>query len=191
MSKPVEAKDVLNPGREIVASGYCIYGTSTQLYLALANKVNGFTLDLTIGEFVLTHKNVHIKKHAPIYSINEGNTKKWPAPVKNYIESVKFPSEGPSFSLRYIGSMVADVHRTLLYGGIFIYPQDSSSPNGKLRLLYECAPLSFLVVCAGGHATTGTQPVLDVVPTELHQRIPIALGSLLDVQRYEAFFNTN
>jgi fructose-1,6-bisphosphatase I len=134
MDKPIQASDILLPGKKLIASGYCIYGTSTQLYIALANKVNGFTLDLTIGEFVLTHKNVHIKKHAPIYSINEGNTKKWPAPVKNYIESVKFPSEGTAFSLRYIGSMVADVHRTLLYGGIFIYPQDSSSLEREAAL---------------------------------------------------------
>lgn len=182
-------KDVLRPGREMVAAGYCMYGSSANIVLSTGSGVDGFTLDSTIGEFILTHPKIQIPGRGKIYSINEGNAMYYHEPVTKYLESIKYP-EPPKkpYSARYIGSMVADVHRTLLYGGIFCYPSDKKSANGKLRMLYEAFPMAFLTEQAGGLATTGEKRVLDVEPTSIHQRCPIFLGSKDDVQDLLSFF---
>lgn len=168
----------------MVAAGYTMYGSSCNLVLSTGQGVNGFTLDESLGEFILTHPEIKIPSRGKIYSFNEGNSKYFDEPTKAYLESIKFPkdeSKSP-YSARYIGSMVADVHRTLLYGGIFGYPGDSKSKNGKLRILYEAFPMAFLTEQAGGMASTGTQRILDVQPTGIHDRLPVFLGSKEDVQ---------
>lgn len=182
-------KDVLRPGRDMVAAGYCMYGSSANIVLSTGSGVDGFTLDNSIGEFILTHPNIQVPARGKIYSINEGNSMYYHEPVTKYLESVKFP-ESPKkpYSARYIGSMVADVHRTLLYGGIFCYPSDKKSKSGKLRLLYEAFPMAFLTEQAGGVATTGEKRVLDVEPKDIHERCPIFLGSKDDVEDLLSFF---
>lgn len=181
--------NVLQPGKNMLAAGYCMYGSSCTLVLSTGTGVNGFTLDPSLGEFILTHPNIKIPKKGKIYSVNEGNTKNWDAPTAKYVEQCKFPKDGSSpKSLRYIGSMVADVHRTLLYGGIFLYPADTKSPNGKLRVLYEVFPMSFLMEQAGGQAFTGKQRALDLVPKNIHERSPIFLGSYDDVEEIKALY---
>ncbi|XP_023156550.1 fructose-1,6-bisphosphatase, cytosolic isoform X2 [Zea mays] len=156
----VTLEDVLQPGTNMLAAGYCMYGSSCTLVLSTGNGVNGFTLDPSLGEFILTHPNIKIPRKGKIYSVNEGNAKNWDGPTAKFVEKCKYPEDGsPPRSLRYIGSMVADVHRTLLYGGIFLYPADQKSPNGKLRVLYEVFPMSFLMEQAGGQAFTGKQRV--------------------------------
>ncbi|KYO20702.1 fructose-1,6-bisphosphatase 1 [Alligator mississippiensis] len=178
-------RDALQSGRNIVAAGYALYGSATMLVLATVSGVNCFMLDPAIGEFILVDKDVKIKKKGNIYSLNEGYAKYFDPAVTEYIKKKKFPEDGSSpYGARYIGSMVADVHRTLVYGGIFLYPANSKSPKGKLRLLYECNPMAFVIEKAGGMATTGNQAVLDVVPEDIHQRLPIVLGSPDDVQEY-------
>ncbi|XP_059631611.1 fructose-1,6-bisphosphatase, cytosolic-like [Cornus florida] len=182
-------KDVLQPGKNMVAAGYCMYGSSCTLVLSTGGGVNGFTLDPSLGEFILTHPDIKIPAKGKIYSVNEGNAKNWDAPTANYVERCKFPKDGSSpKSLRYIGSMVADVHRTLLYGGIFLYPADKKSPNGKLRVLYEVFPMSFLMEQAGGQSFTGKQRALDLVPEKIHERSPIFLGSYDDVEEIKALY---
>ncbi|URE24705.1 Fructose-1-6-bisphosphatase [Musa troglodytarum] len=179
----VTLDEVLQPGKNMLAAGYCMYGSSCTLVLSTGSGVNGFTLDPSLGEFILTHPDIKIPKKGKIYSVNEGNAKNWDGPTTKYVEKCKYPKDGASpKSLRYIGSMVADVHRTLLYGGIFLYPADKKSPNGKLRVLYEVFPMSFLMEQAGGQAFTGKQRALDLVPTKIHQRSPIFLGSYDEVE---------
>jgi len=181
--------DVLRPGREMVAAGYTMYGSSANLVLSTGNGVNGYTLDTALGEFILTHPNIKIPPRGKIYSFNEGNSMYFHSPVVNYLKSIKFPEKGKSpYSARYIGSMVADVHRTLLYGGIFGYPDDTKSKNGKLRLLYEAFPMAFLTEQAGGIATTGRGRILDVVPKDIHERCPVFLGSKEDVLDLMKFY---
>ncbi|XP_006655360.1 fructose-1,6-bisphosphatase, cytosolic-like [Oryza brachyantha] len=185
----VTLEDVLQPGTNMLAAGYCMYGSSCTLVLSTGNGVNGFTLDPSLGEFILTYPNIKIPTRGKIYSVNEGNAKNWDAPVTKFVEKCKFPQDGSSpKSLRYIGSMVADVHRTLLYGGIFLYPADKKSPNGKLRVLYEVFPMSFLMEHAGGQAFTGKQRALELVPRKLHDRSPIFLGSYDDVEDIKAMY---
>jgi len=175
-------KDVLRPGSEMVAAGYTMYGSSANLVLSTGSGVNGYTLDASLGEFILTHPNITIPSRGKIYSFNEGNEMYFHPPVLAYLKSIKYPATQKSpYSARYIGSMVADVHRTLLYGGIFGYPNDKKSKNGKLRLLYEAFPMAFLTEQAGGIATTGTKRILDIVPTSIHERCPVFLGSRDDV----------
>ncbi|CAI9771420.1 unnamed protein product [Fraxinus pennsylvanica] len=182
-------EDVLQPGKNMVAAGYCMYGSSCTLVLSAGRGVNGFTLDPSLGEFILTHPDIKIPNKGKIYSVNEGNAKNWDSPTAKYVEKCKFPKDGSSpKSLRYIGSMVADVHRTLLYGGIFLYPADKKSPNGKLRVLYEVFPMSFLMEQAGGQAFTGKQRALDLVPKKIHERSPIFLGSYDDVEDIKALY---
>ncbi|VAH19599.1 unnamed protein product [Triticum turgidum subsp. durum] len=182
-------EDVLQPGTDMIAAGYCMYGSSCTLVLSTGNGVNGFTLDPSLGEFILTHPNIKIPNKGKIYSVNEGNARNWDAPTAKYVERCKFPQDGSSpKSLRYIGSMVADVHRTLLYGGIFLYPADKKSPNGKLRVLYEVFPMSFLMEQAGGQSFTGKQRALEIVPAEIHQRSPIFLGSYDDVEEIKSLY---
>ena len=178
-------EDCLQRGTEQLAAGYFIYGSSTMMVYTTGHGVNGFTLDPSLGEFLLSHENIKIPKRGRIYSINEGNIHKWDEATRRYIEYVKQDqkSDGRPYSLRYIGSLVADFHRNLLKGGIFLYP----GPKGKLRLLYEAAPLSMVVEQAGGSASTGSQRILDVNPESLHQRVPLIIGSTDDVALYEQF----
>ncbi|KHN73524.1 Fructose-1,6-bisphosphatase isozyme 2 [Toxocara canis] len=174
--------DVLRPGRKMVAAGYALYGSATMVVLSTGDGVNGFTLDPSIGEFMLTHRDMKCKPRGTVYSINEGYSKHWTKGIAEYIRSKKDPPAGKkSYAQRYVGSMVADVHRTLLNGGIFLYPATASQPHGKLRLLYECFPMAYIMENAGGMATTGTSPVLDIQPESIHQRAPIILGSKEDV----------
>ncbi|GAB0494960.1 hypothetical protein MMPV_006257 [Pyropia vietnamensis] len=176
--------NTMQPGSSLVAAGYCMYSSSCMMVLTTGDGVNGFTLDPQIGEFVLTHPKITIPSRGKIYSFNEANEPAWDPVLREYITNLKTGNNrsGKPYSSRYIGSMVADVHRTLIYGGIFGYPADKKNPNGKLRLLYECAPMSFLVEQAGGMSTTGSERVLDVIPKEVHQRLPLILGSSEDVQ---------
>jgi fructose-1,6-bisphosphatase I len=173
----------LQPGKRLVASGYCMYSSSTVFVLTLGNGVNGFTLDPTIGEFVLTHPNIQIPKRGKIYSINEANYFDWDPALQEYVNNLKAGKgeSGEKYSARYIGSMVGDIHRTLLYGGIFGYPGDAKNPDGKLRLLYEGAPMSFILEQAGGKSTTGSQRVMEIAPQKVHQRVPVFLGSPDDI----------
>jgi len=175
-------QDALKPGRQLVAAGYALYGSATMMVLSSGNGVNGFTLDPAIGEFVLTDPNMQIPAKGKIYSINEGYAAQWDDALKEYIDTKKNPKTGKAYGARYIGSMVADVHRTIKYGGIFIYPATKDAPKGKLRLLYECNPMAYIVEQAGGAATNGSIPILDIQPTALHQRAPVFLGSKDDVQ---------
>eukprot|EP00543_Licmophora_paradoxa_P004598 CAMPEP_0202450936 /NCGR_PEP_ID=MMETSP1360-20130828/9470_1 /ASSEMBLY_ACC=CAM_ASM_000848 /TAXON_ID=515479 /ORGANISM="Licmophora paradoxa, Strain CCMP2313" /LENGTH=372 /DNA_ID=CAMNT_0049069373 /DNA_START=254 /DNA_END=1372 /DNA_ORIENTATION=- len=176
--------NTLQPGTNLVASAYCLYSSSTFFVLTLGNGVYMFTLDEQLGEFVLSKPNVKIPEESAIISFNEANLDKWDAPMKETVLKWR-NGEGKSgkrFSSRYIGSMVGDVHRTLLYGGVFGYPGDTKNPNGKLRLLYEGAPMSFIMEQAGGIATTGTERVMEIVPEIVHQRVPVVMGSKNDIQ---------
>ncbi|RYD57701.1 MAG: class 1 fructose-bisphosphatase [Sphingobacteriales bacterium] len=179
LGKPCTPEDFLQPGNRLMAAGYVIYGSSTMMVYATKQGINGFTLEPSIGEFCLSHPDMKCPEKGKIYSLNQGNSCKYSEGVKSFLEYCmeNKKEEGRPYSHRYIGSMVADMHRTLIKGGIFMYPADSSSPKGKLRLQYECNPMAFLVEAAGGVASTGTGSVLDVVPTELHQRVPIYIGS--------------
>lgn len=168
----------LQPGANLVAAGYILYSSSVIFMLSIGHGVQGFSLDPAIGEFVLTHPNVRIPARGKIYSFNEANSDNWDPVLQDYIRSMK----KRGYSSRYIGSLVGDVHRTLIYGGVFGYPADKKNPNGKLRLLYECAPMAFLMEQAGGIATTGKQRILDIVPQGVHQREPLICGSSADVQ---------
>ena len=172
-------EDFLQKGNQLMAAGYVIYGSSTMMVYATKQSANGFTLEPSIGEFCLSHPEIKVAEKGKIYSINQGNTCKFSEGVKNFLNYCMEDNKdaGRPYSHRYIGSMVADIHRTLIKGGIFLYPADRSNKNGKLRLMYECNPMSFLIEAAGGMATTGEGRVLDVEPTELHQRVPIFIGS--------------
>jgi len=180
--------DFLQAGNKQVAAGYVIYGSSTMLVYTTGAGVNGFTLDPSIGEFCLSHPGIMIPPSAKIYSINQGYYEKFEEGLKRFISwcQVEDKSSGRPYSLRYIGSMVADIHRNLIKGGIFIYPKTTSDPKGKLRLLYECNPMAFIVEQAGGRATTGSQRILDIHPSALHQRSPIYIGSSGLVEKAEA-----
>jgi len=178
--------DCLQPGLKQVAAGYVIYGSSVMLVYTLGHGVHGFTLDPTIGSFLLSHPDIRIPAKGKTYSINEGNAIAWDPGTAKYVQWLKQkdPASARPYSLRYVGTLVADVHRTLINGGIFLYP---ASPKPKLRLLYEANPMAMLIEQAGGRATTGTQRILEVQPTELHQKVPLILGSAEDVKTYEEF----
>ncbi|KAI7697326.1 Fructose-1, 6-bisphosphatase isozyme 2, partial [Sarcoptes scabiei] len=182
-SNPPSLQDVLQPGNKLVAAGYALYGSATMVVLSVNHgPVNGFVLDPAIGEFILTDPDMRLKSSGKIYSINEGYENEWNDGVKRYVQSKKYPKPGQkAYGARYVGSMVADVHRTLKYGGIFMYPATKSSPNGKLRLLYEANPMAYIIERAGGMATTGTMPILDTKPKSIHERVPVFLGSKQDV----------
>ncbi|MDD8017168.1 MAG: class 1 fructose-bisphosphatase [Bacteroidota bacterium] len=182
-------EDCIQPGYKQIAAGYVVYGSSTMLVYTTGDGVHGFTLDPSIGEFLLSHENIQIPKRGKIYSVNEGNYKWWDSGVKKYIKYLQEedkPTNRP-YSGRYIGSMIADVHRTLLYGGIFLYPGDSRNPNGKLRLMYEGNPIAYIMEQAGGRAIDGSRRILDVVPKKLHQKTPVFVGSEEDVTICEKF----
>lgn len=174
---PVVLQDFLQPGNRQVAAGYVIYGTSTMLVYTTGHGVNGFTLNPAIGTFYLSHPNIRIPENGQIYSVNEGNYIHFPQGVKNYIKYCQEETENRPYTSRYIGSLVSDIHRNMIKGGIYLYPQTSASPNGKLRLLYECNPMAFVVEQAGGKASDGHLRILDLMPTELHQRTPFYCGS--------------
>jgi len=173
-------------GRKMVAGGYVIYGSSTMMVYSSGNGVHGFTLDPSVGEYILSHPFIKFPESGKIYSINEANYNRWDDATKNFIQHLK-NNEERQYTSRYIGSLVADFHRNLLKGGIFIYPEDSKNPQGKLRLLYECAPLAYIAEQAGGMAVNGKENILDIVPTELHQKEPLAIGSKYEVETYMKF----
>jgi fructose-1,6-bisphosphatase I len=179
----------LQPGTKIVAAGYSVYGSATTLVLSTGHGVHGFTLDPTVGEFFLSHPSIQCPERGSTYSINEGNHARWDERTRKWASWIK--SEDPAQKLpyghRYVGSLVADAHRTLLKGGIFAYPSDKKSPGGKLRLLYEANPMAFLLEQAGGMATNGVDRILDIVPKGLHDRTPLVLGSKHDVATYRQF----
>jgi len=174
-------EDALQPGKKLVAAGYVVYGSSTMLVYSTGHGVHGFTLDPSVGEFLLSHENIRIPARGKIYSVNEGHSAYWDEPTKKYVEYLKSPEAGP-YKARYIGSMVADVHRTLLYGGIFMYPGTKKAPGGKLRLLYEANPMGLIIERAGGMASTGKERILDIQANDLHQRVPLFMGSEDDVR---------
>jgi fructose-1,6-bisphosphatase I len=181
-------EDCLQEGYKQEVAGYIVYGSSTMLVYTAGHGVHGFTLDPAFGEFILSHEDIKIPKHGRIYSLNEGNYFSWPKGLKNYIKYLQANYfEGKPYQARYVGSMVADIHRTLLYGGIFIYPGDRRNAKGKLRLVYECNPVSFIVEAAGGRATNGSRKILELKPESLHERTPIFIGSEEDVLLVEKF----
>lgn len=181
--------DFLQPGLDLVAAGYVIYGSSTMLVFSTGNGVNGFTLDTSIGVFCLSHPNMRVPKDGKMYSINEGNYKAFPEGVKRYIKYCQEEDEATDrpYTSRYIGSLVADFHRNLIKGGIYIYPSTGKNPHGKLRLMYENIPLAFLVEQAGGKASDGKNRIMSIKPTDLHQRTPLFIGSKNMVEKAEAF----
>jgi fructose-1,6-bisphosphatase I len=184
--------DVLQPGSRQLAAGYVLYGSSTMLVYTVGRGVHGFTLDPSVGEFLLSHHDIRIPKRGSIYSVNEGNFPFWPERTQAWIKALKGTENpaGKPYSMRYIGSLVADFHRTLFKGGIFAYPMDQKDPKkprGKLRLLYEAAPMAMIAVNAGGKASDGATPILDLQPRELHERVPLFIGSEDDVAFAESF----
>ena len=186
------AKDFLQPGVQQVAAGYAIYGPSTMMVLTLGRGTHGFTLDREIGAFILTHPDLRIPERTTEFAINASNERFWEPPVRRYVEECVAGKTGPretDFNMRWIASMVAEVHRILMRGGLFMYPRDSKDPvrPGRLRLMYEANPMSMLVEQAGGAASTGRERILGVVPAELHQRIPVILGSRQEVERIERY----
>ncbi|MFN7976363.1 MAG: class 1 fructose-bisphosphatase [Acidobacteriota bacterium] len=194
---PGTREDCLQPGKNLVAAGYVLYGSSTMLVYTTGRGVHGFTLDPSVGEFLLSHPDIKIPPRGKIYSVNEANSYTWGAGTRKYVDWVKTPDKasGRPYSTRYIGSLVADFHRNLLYGGIFLYPGDerdpAKPPQGKLRLLYEANPLAFVAEQAGGAASTGRERILDIEPTSLHQRVPLIIGSRDDVKMAEEFIRGN
>ena len=178
------ANDLLQTGRKQVAAGYILYGASTMLVYSTGNGVHSFTLDPSLGEFILAQENIQIPEDGAIYSLNEGNFWQWEEPLREY---VRYVHRNEGYSARYGGALVGDFHRILLQGGVFLYPGTVKKPEGKLRLLYESAPLAFLTEQAGGRATTGTQEILDVVPDKIHMRTPLIIGSRENVKLVEFF----
>lgn len=184
---PVKMEDFLQKGVNQVAAGYVIYGSSTMLVYTTGNGVNGFTLDPSVGTYFLSHPNMIYPKTGKIYSVNEGNYAKFPQGVKEYIKYCQEEEGNRPYTSRYIGSLVADFHRNMIKGGIYIYPSYAHAPNGKLRLLYECNPMAFLAEQAGAKATNGFQRILEIEPTSLHQRVPFFCGSVEMVEKAEEF----
>ncbi len=185
-------EDCLQPGYQQAAAGYILYGSSTMFLYTAGHGVHGFTLDPTIGEFLLSHENLRCPERGGTYSVNESNYHFWDSCTRKYVDHIKDsdPDTGRPYSLRYVGSLVADLHRTIVKGGIFLYPadrRDPRKPKGKLRLQYEANPAAFIVEQAGGKATDGYGRILDLVPQELHQRVPLVFGSKLDVEDFERF----
>jgi fructose-1,6-bisphosphatase I len=197
----VNEDDLLQPGSQLVGAGYIIYGSSTMFVYTAGNGVHGFTLDPSIGEFLLSHENMSTPFSGRIYSVNEAYEPKWSPEVREVLRQLKYgrdgkgtsrkdqPTEGAGMSSRYIGSLVADFHRNLLYGGVFLYPPTTDHPNGKLRLMCEAAPLAMIAENAGGYASDGNRSILEVVPDNLHMRIPLYIGSRGDVMWIETMLS--
>ncbi|MBP93724.1 fructose-1,6-bisphosphatase I [Bizionia echini] len=184
---PVQLEDFLQKGNQQVAAGYVVYGTSTMLVYTTGHGVNGFTLNPAIGTFYLSHPNMTFAKDGKIYSVNEGNYIHFPQGIKNYIKYCQMEEGDRPYTSRYIGSLVSDFHRNMIKGGIYLYPKSSKTSNGKLRLLYECNPMAFLAEQAQGKASDGFTRILDIEPTELHQRVPFICGSWNMVEKAEEF----
>lgn len=184
---PVQLEDFLQKGHKQVAAGYVIYGTSTMLVYTTGDGVNGFTLNPAIGSFYLSHPDMEFPENGTIYSVNEGNYIHFPQGIKNYIKYCQEEEGDRPYTSRYIGSLVSDFHRNMIKGGIYMYPKSSKNPNGKLRLLYECNPIALLAEQAKGKASDGFNRILDILPTELHQRVPFVCGSKNMVETCEAF----
>lgn len=180
---PIQPEDILQKGSEQVAAGYILYGSSTMMVYTTGHGVNGFTFEQSLGEFFLSHPDMRAPEDGKIYSINEGQANSFPESVKKYVQDCK----DKSMTARYIGSLVADFHRNLLKGGIYIYPSTAKDPEGKLRLMYECNALAFISEQAGGMATDGKKRILDIQPTTLHQRVPFFVGSKKMVERAQSF----
>lgn len=187
---PVELKDFLQTGDKQVAAGYVVYGTSTMLVYTTGKGVNGFTLNPALGSWYLSHPNMQYPEDGQIYSINEGNYFDFPEGIKKYIKYCQSEEEDRPYTSRYIGSLVSDFHRNMIKGGIYMYPKSSKSSNGKLRLLYECNPMAFLAEQANGKASNGFTRIMDIKPTELHQRVPFICGSKNMVNKAEEFMVT-
>ena len=186
---PVTKADFLQPGTAQVAAGYIIYGTSTMLVYTTGHGVNGFTLNPALGAFYLSHRDIQFPKDGHICSVNEGNYVKFPQGIKNYIKYCQKEEGDRPYSFRYIGSLVSDVHRNMLKGGIYMYPESTKASSGKLRLLYECNPVAFLVEQSGGKATDGQNRIMELVPKELHERVPFICGSTNMVDKVHEFIN--
>lgn len=184
---PVTMEDFLQKGSEQVAAGYIIYGTSTMLVYTTGDGVNGFTLNPAIGTFYLSHPNMQFPENGKIYSVNEGNYIHFPQGIKDYIKYCQEEEGDRPYTSRYIGSLVSDFHRNMIKGGIYMYPKSSKNSNGKLRLLYECNPMAFLAEQANGKASDGFNRIMDIEPTELHQRVPFLCGSKNMVEKAEEF----
>ncbi len=180
------ASDLLQSGRKLIAAGYILYGPSTMLIYSIGKGVHAFTLDPSLGEFILSSENIQMPAHGPIYSTNEGNFWQWDESIRDYI---RYVHRHEGYTARYSGALVGDFHRILFQGGVFLYPGTVKKPEGKLRLLYETAPLAFLAEQAGGRASTGTQEILDAVPEKLHARTPLIIGSKEDVALVESFIH--
>jgi fructose-1,6-bisphosphatase I len=176
--------DLFQPGHRQLAAGYVLYGPSTMLVYSIGTGVHAFTLDPSLGEFILSAENIQIPKHGPVYSVNEGNFWQWNEAIRDF---TRYVHRHEGYTARYSGALVGDIHRILLQGGVFLYPGTLKDPEGKLRLLYESAPLAFLIEQAGGSASTGSQPLLDAIPKHLHQRTPLIIGSKEDVALVESF----
>ena len=192
-SGPIDpVSEVLRRGAEMVAAGYVMYGTSTVLVYACGHGVFGFTLDREVGEFLLSHDNIQCPPRGHYYSANVARLPDWHPNVQKYVHYLteRDPHTGRPYSLRYTGALVADVHRSLVEGGIYFYPGDTSYKDGKLRLVYECSPVAYLVEAAGGRASTGTESVVGIQPHDIHQRTAFVIGSALDVEQYETFLRT-
>lgn len=192
LGTPATLDDFLQPGIKQIAAGYIVYGSSTMLVYATRRGVNGFTLDPSIGEFTMSHPNIQCPESGRIYSVNHGNFFQYEEGVRKYIDQCqkKTKANGGPYTQRYIGSMVSDVHRNLIKGGIFMYPSTTDKPKGKLRLLYECNPFAFIVEVAGGKATNGKERILTIQPTELHQRSSFFVGSKLMMDELEQYMET-
>ena len=179
-----EASDLLQDGRGQLAAGYIVYGPSTMLVYTIGHGVHSFILDPSLGEFILAQENIQIPDHGPVYSTNEGNFWQWDEAIRDY---TRYVHRHEGYTARYSGALVGDIHRILMQGGVFLYPGTVKKPEGKLRLLYETAPLAFLIEQAGGKASDGVKPILDVVPNKLHARSPLVIGSKEDVSLVESF----
>jgi fructose-1,6-bisphosphatase I len=189
VGSPVQLEDFLQPGTAQVAAGYVIYGTSTMLVYTTGQGVNGFTLNPAIGTFYLSHPKMECPKEGTIYSVNEGNYIHFPQGVKNYIKYCQQEEEDRPYSSRYIGSLASDIHRNMIKGGIYLYPSSSKAIKGKLRLLYECNPMAFIVEQAGGKASDGFNRIMEIQPTALHERVSFFCGSLNMVKKAEEFMS--
>ncbi|GGW48128.1 class 1 fructose-bisphosphatase [Arenibacter certesii] len=187
LGTPVTMEDFLQPGRDQIAAGYIVYGTSTMLVYTTGDGVNGFTLNPALGTFYLSHPNMEFPETGKIYSVNEGNYVHFPQGVKDYIKYCQKEEGDRPYTSRYIGSLVSDFHRNMIKGGIYIYPKSSVATEGKLRLLYECNPMAFIAEQAKGKASNGFKAIMDIVPTELHQRVPFFCGSRRMVEKAEEF----
>jgi fructose-1,6-bisphosphatase I len=181
------ASAVLQPGHQQLAAGYVVYGSSTILVYTTGNGVHGFTLDPDIGSYVLSHENIRMPKQGKIYSSNDAYWDSFPVPYQKYLAHLRSGGTGRKYALRYIGSLVADFHRTLLKGGVFLYPPTAANPGGKLRLLYEANPVAFIAEQAGGFALDGKRRILDIVPEEIHQRTPLIVGSEAEIKLFQEF----